>query len=48
MKKALFVGSFAPFTNGHLNICIESIAAFDRFAVGVGVNNAIQYNLTAE
>ncbi len=48
MKKALFVGSFAPFTNGHLNICIESIAAFDRFVVGVGVNNAKQYYLTAE
>ena len=48
MKKALFVGSFAPFTNGHLNICIESIAAFDKFVVGVGLNSSKQYYLSIE
>lgn len=38
MKRALFPGSFDPFTNGHLDIATRSAALFDEVVIGVGVN----------
>jgi len=36
--KALFPGSFDPFTLGHLNILKRALTMFDEVVVGVGVN----------
>lgn len=38
MKKALFPGSFDPFTAGHLNILKRALTMFDEVVVAVGVN----------
>ena len=37
-KKALFPGSFDPFTAGHLNILKRALTMFDEVVVAVGVN----------
>jgi pantetheine-phosphate adenylyltransferase len=37
-KKALFPGSFDPFTSGHLNILKRALTIFDKVVVAVGVN----------
>ncbi|MBQ6086842.1 MAG: pantetheine-phosphate adenylyltransferase [Bacteroidales bacterium] len=36
--KALFPGSFDPFTSGHLNILKRALTIFDSVVVAVGVN----------
>lgn len=36
--KALFPGSFDPFTTGHLNILKRALTMFDEVVVAVGVN----------
>lgn len=36
--KALFPGSFDPFTAGHLNILTRALGMFDEVVVAVGVN----------
>jgi len=36
MKKAVFPGSFDPFTLGHLDILNRSLLLFDEIIVGVG------------
>jgi pantetheine-phosphate adenylyltransferase len=38
MKKAVFPGSFDPFTNGHADIVRRSINLFDEVIIGVGNN----------
>jgi len=38
MKKAIFLGSFDPFTLGHLDILKRSLLLFDEIIVGVGKN----------
>ena len=38
MKKAMFPGSFDPFTLGHLDILKRSLLLFDEIIVGVGKN----------
>lgn len=38
MKKALFPGSFDPFTAGHLNILSRALTMFDEVVVAVGIN----------
>ena len=38
MRKALFPGSFDPFTSGHLNILKRALTMFDEVVVAVGVN----------
>lgn len=38
MKKAVFPGSFDPFTLGHLDILKRSLLLFDEIIVGVGKN----------
>ena len=39
MRKAVFPGSFDPFTLGHLDILKRSLSLFDEITVGVGGNN---------
>ena len=39
MRKAIFPGSFDPFTLGHLDILKRSLSLFDEIIVGVGRNN---------
>lgn len=38
MRKALFPGSFDPFTSGHMNILTRALTMFDEVVVAVGVN----------
>lgn len=38
MRKAIFPGSFDPFTLGHLDILKRSLHLFDEIVVGVGNN----------
>jgi pantetheine-phosphate adenylyltransferase len=40
MKRALFPGSFDPFTNGHLDIVERGHALFDELLVGIGENSS--------
>ena len=40
MNKAIYPGSFDPFTNGHLDIVKKSAALFDQVYVVIGVNGA--------
>lgn len=37
-RKALFPGSFDPFTAGHLNILTRALTMFDEVVVAIGVN----------
>ena len=37
-KKAIYPGSFDPFTNGHLDIVRKSAAIFDQVYVVIGIN----------
>ena len=43
MKRAVFPGSFDPFTLGHLDIIKRSIPIFDEIVVGVGTNSEKKY-----
>lgn len=38
-KKALFPGTFDPFTNGHLDIVRRGLKMFDEVVVAIGVNS---------
>jgi pantetheine-phosphate adenylyltransferase len=38
IRKAMFPGSFDPFTAGHLNILKRSLTMFDEVVVAVGIN----------
>lgn len=40
MKKAIFPGSFDPFTLGHLNVLRSALRLFDQVVVAVGYNSA--------
>lgn len=39
-KKAIYPGSFDPFTNGHLDIVKKAAALFEQVYVVVGINSA--------
>ena len=44
MKKiGLFPGSFDPFTKGHEDIVLKSIALFDAVIIGIGINSTKNY-----
>lgn len=40
MKKAIFPGSFDPFTLGHLDVLRSALRLFDKVVVAVGYNSA--------
>ena len=37
-RKALFPGSFDPFTAGHLNILKRALTMFDEVVIAIGIN----------
>lgn len=39
MKKALFAGSFDPFTKGHEGVVHKSLSLFDEVVIAIGVNS---------
>lgn len=39
MKKALFPGSFDPFTVGHYDIVLRGLNLFDEIVIGIGRNS---------
>lgn len=39
VKRALYAGSFDPFTNGHLSIVEKSAELFDEVIVGIAANS---------
>lgn len=47
-KKALYPGSFDPFTNGHLDIVKKASALFDQVYIVIGVNALKRRSFTAE
>ena len=48
MKKAVFPGSFDPFTNGHHSIIERAIPIFDEIIIGIGNNSKKKYLFTLE
>ena len=48
MKKALFPGSFDPFTLGHEAIVRRALALFDKIYIAVGMNTDKHYMFTPE
>ena len=47
-KKAIYPGSFDPFTNGHLDIVKKAAALFDEVDVVIGVNANKRRTFSAE
>lgn len=44
MKKiGLFPGSFDPFTKGHEDVVLKSLALFDEVVIGIGINSTKNY-----
>lgn len=39
MKRAIFPGTFDPFTIGHYSIVKRGLALFDEIVIGIGVNH---------
>ncbi len=48
MSKALFPGSFDPFTSGHLNILERALTIFDTVVVAIGINHDKAYFYNVE
>ena len=48
LKKAVFPGSFDPFTVGHDDIVRRALPLFDRIVIGVGVNIGKKYLHSAD
>ena len=48
MKKAIYPGSFDPFTNGHLDIVKKSAEIFDEVYVVIGVNAGKRRTFSAD
>ncbi len=48
MKRALFPGSFDPFTNGHLDVVERGHILFDEVIIGIGENSTKRYLFTLE
>lgn len=47
-KKAIFPGTFDPFTNGHLDIVTRGLKIFDEVVVAIGVNSGKQHLFTLD
>ena len=39
-RKALFPGTFDPFTNGHLDVVNKGLAIFDEIVIAIGTNSS--------
>ena len=39
MKRAIFPGTFDPFTIGHYSIVKRGLDLFDEIVIGIGVNH---------
>lgn len=48
MKKAIFVGSFDPFTIGHADIVKRALTITDHIVIGVGINENKKYSAPTE
>ena len=48
MTRALFAGSFDPFTNGHLDVLRDAMACFDTVIVAVGTHATKNAMLSVE
>ena len=48
MKRALFPGSFDPFTVGHLDIVERGVKIFDEIIIGIGKNSEKKYMFSLE
>lgn len=48
MKRALFPGSFDPFTRGHESVIAKALPLFDEIIIGVGFNSTKQPFFTLE
>ena len=48
MTKAIYPGSFDPFTNGHLDICKKASELFDEVCVVIAVNAQKQRTFSSE
>ena len=48
MTKAIYPGSFDPFTNGHLDICKKASKLFDKVCIVIAVNAKKQRTFSSE
>lgn len=48
MKRALFPGSFDPFTKGHDSIVKRGLNFFDEIIIGIGKNSTKKYYFSVE
>ena len=48
MKRAIFPGSFDPFTLGHYSIVKRTLAFMDEVIVGIGINEDKRYLMSVE
>ena len=48
MKKAVFPGSFDPFTLGHLDVITRGVDLFDELIIAIGINADKKYMFTLE
>jgi pantetheine-phosphate adenylyltransferase len=39
VKRALFPGSFDPFTKGHESVLLKALPLFDEIIIGIGINS---------
>ena len=47
-RRALYAGSFDPFTRGHADIVTRGLALFDEVIVAIGTNEAKRNLFSAE
>lgn len=47
-KKAVFAGSFDPFTKGHEDILLRSLPLFDEVIIAIGYNASKKYMFSLE
>ena len=48
MRKAVFLGSFDPYTIGHHSIVRRALPLFDSIVIGIGRNDRKQYMFSEE
>ncbi len=48
MRRAIYPGSFDPFTNGHLDIALRSLRMFDKLTIAVLKNTKKQFLLSPD